>query len=132
MARKAMREELARRSRTLKVASRAMRQALRARRARSSAPRSLGSAVDLAGRGVGSASSVPIFRDVGAFRGIGRKGRARGVDAAPASSLVPKCESMVTTLSRRLLPATGVGFGQARHGGQLREPCRLSAPPVFL
>src|SRR5579862_242590 len=38
MARKAMREELVSRSRTLKAASRAIRQALRARRARSSGP----------------------------------------------------------------------------------------------
>ena len=123
MARNAMREELVSKSRTLKAASRAMRQALRARRARSSAPRSLGSAADLPGRAVGSASSAPRFRVVGAFRGIARKGRARGLGAAPASSLVPKCERMVTTLSGRLLPVTLGGLQATAPRRAVREPC---------
>src|SRR5579859_2091355 len=97
MARKAMRDELVSRSRTLNAASRAIRHAFSARRARSSAPRNLGSAGVLAGRRLGSASSPSGFRGAGVFRGIGRKVRRPRLRRRYPSSLAPKCEKMVTT-----------------------------------
>src|SRR5882724_7485669 len=85
-----MREELVSRSRTLNAASRAIRQAFSARLARSSAPLGFAGA---AGRGErGASSSTSTFRDVGDLRGIG------AIDQVNQSSVVLKCERMVTTL----------------------------------
>ena len=90
MARKAMREELISRSRTLNAASRAIRHAFRARRARSSAPRSLVSAAVLAGTRFGSASSTSGFRDVGAFRGMEEMARPAKTRVRSRKQFIPE------------------------------------------